>query len=112
MKEGEGIYQRIYQLVQLIPKGKVLTYGQIGRALGCSARQVGYAMASIPSHQDIPWQRVVNRKGLVSSRSNGFPDPRQRIILEEEGIDFDDKGRIDFNRFLWQKVEESSQTKT
>ena len=104
-KEGEGIYQRIYQLVQLIPKGKVLTYGQIGHALGCSARQVGYAMASIPSQQDIPWQRVVNSQGLVSPRSNGFPDPRQRIILKEEGIDFDEKGRIDFNRFLWQEVE-------
>ena len=55
--------------------------------------------------QGIPWQRVVNRQGCISLRSYGSPDPRQRILLEEEGIDFDHKGRIDLNRFLWQEVE-------
>ena len=105
MKEKSGIYQQIYEVVRLIPEGKVTTYGTIGRIVGCSARQVGYVMASSPPNQRIPWQRVVNRQGCISLRSHGSQDPRQRILLEEEGIDFDHKGRIDLNRFLWQEVE-------
>ena len=105
MKENSGIYQQIYEVVRLIPEGKVTTYGTIGRIVGCSARQVGYAMASSPPKKGIPWQRVVNRQGCISLRNHGSPDQRQRILLEEEGIDFDHKGRIDLNRFLWQEVE-------
>ncbi len=105
MKEKSGIYQQIYEVVRLIPEGKVTTYGTIGRIVDCSARQVGYAMASSLPKQGIPWQRVVNHHGCISLRSHGSPDPRQRILLEEEGIDFDHKGRIDLNRFLWQEVE-------
>ena len=54
MKEKSGIYQQIYEVVRLIPEGKVTTYGTIGRIVGCSARQVGYAMASSPPKQGIP----------------------------------------------------------
>ena len=105
MKEKSGIYQQIYEVVRQIPEGKVTTYGSIGRIVGCSARQVGYAMASTPTKQEIPWQRVVNCQGCISPRSHGSPDQRQRILLEEEGIDFNNKGLIDLNRFLWQEVE-------
>ena len=91
-------------MVQLIPTGKVSTYGKIARTLGCTARQVGYAMSMAPSDQNIPWQRVVNSKGLISNRSNGFPDPIQRILLEQEGIDFNKKGHIDLIKFEWQEI--------
>jgi len=104
MKKKSKVYKQIYQLVQLIPAGRVSTYGKIARTLGCSARQVGYAMSRAPSDQNIPWQRVVNSQGLISNRSNGFPDPTQRILLEQEGIDFNKKGRIDLTQFEWQEI--------
>ena len=104
MKKKSKVYEQIYQLVQLIPAGRVSTYGKIAHILGCSARQVGYAMSMAPYDQNIPWQRVVNSQGLISNRSNGFPDPIQRILLEQEGIDFNEKGRIDLTQFEWQEI--------
>ena len=104
MKKKSKVYEQIYQLVQLIPTGRVSTYGKIALTLGCSARQVGYAMSIAPSDQNIPWQRVVNSQGLISNRSNGFPDPIQRTLLEQEGIDFNEKGRIDLTQFEWWEI--------
>lgn len=98
------IYEQIYQLVQLIPAGRVSTYGKIAQILGCTARQVGYAMAIATSQKNIPWHRVVNSQGLISNRSNGFPDPRQRVLLEQEGIDFSEKGCIDLTQFECQEI--------
>lgn len=92
------VYERIYFLTRQIPKGKVLTYGQIGKSVGnCPARIVGYAMASSPD--DVPWQRVVNRKGEISDRKSIIVSPQQ-AILEEEGIVFIND-RIDLNIYGW-----------
>ena len=71
--------------------------------VGCSARQVGYAMAATPRDEDIPWQRVVNRLGRISLRNSGHPDLRQQFILEEEGVDFNSSGKIDLERFGWNR---------
>ena len=68
-----GIYQQIYAAVHQIPFGKVATYGQIAdRVDGATARMVGYAMAALPKDSDVPWQRVINRKGEVSPRKSGM----------------------------------------
>jgi methylated-DNA-protein-cysteine methyltransferase-like protein len=103
--------QSVYQIVKGIPSGKVLTYGRIAAfippppempyASYCAvrARWVGYAMASCP--EDVPWQRVINAQGRVSKRP-GFGPDLQRKLLEDEGISFDENGRIDIKRFLWQ----------
>jgi methylated-DNA-protein-cysteine methyltransferase-like protein len=56
-------------------------------------------MASCP--EDVPWQRVINAQGRVSKRP-GFGPDLQRKLLEDEGISFDENGRIDIKRFLWQ----------
>ncbi|MBT6731501.1 MAG: methyltransferase, partial [Acidiferrobacteraceae bacterium] len=90
---GGGIYKVIYTLVQAVPFGQVATYGQIARLAGCGARQVGYAMAAVKA-PDIPWHRVVNSRGAVSTRSVGAPDPEQRRRLVEEGVLFDTFGRV------------------
>ena len=66
------IYKQIYEIIRLIPSGKVATYGQISEIVGyCTARMVGYAVSSIPLSSVIPWQRVINYKGEISLRSSG-----------------------------------------
>ena len=97
----------IYEIVKRIPHGRVASYGRIARMAGCSARQVGYAMAAAPPDQNIPWQRVINRKGEISARkySDGGEN-RQRQKLQNEGVVFDRDGRVDFARFGWEVGEE------
>jgi methylated-DNA-protein-cysteine methyltransferase-like protein len=57
--------------------------------------------------QDVPWQRVVNAKGKISIHGDGIGNAMQRSILEDEGIQFDENGRIDFSRFGWSGSEEA-----
>jgi len=100
--EGKPVYTRIYDLVRQIPPGKVATYGQIAEVVGgCTARMVGYAMSSLPQHSDVPWQRVINYKGMISPHGAGFGTMIQETLLKEEGVEFDQQGRIDFSRFGW-----------
>lgn len=97
------LYQRIYAFVRQVPPGQVVTYGQVAEAVGgCSARMVGYAMSALRSgtYPDVPWQRVINRKGEVSiPQTNG--GALQRQLLEEEGVEFDARQRVNFQRFGW-----------
>lgn len=98
----------VWDLVRQIPRGRVATYGQIARMLPPPAgvdfeayrafapRWVGGAMANCPD--DVPWQRVINSKGEISPRPGA---PRQRALLEEEGVIFDEKERVDFKKFGW-----------
>jgi methylated-DNA-protein-cysteine methyltransferase-like protein len=96
------MYRRIYEIVCSIPVGNVMTYGQVAKvAGGCSARNVGYAMAALPFDSGVPWQRVINAKGEVSPRENGQGHLIQRQILEAEGVVFNKKGKVDLARYLW-----------
>ncbi len=100
---------QVWDLVRQIPPGKVATYGQIARLmpfpegveersyLTLGPRWVGGAMAKCP--EDVPWQRVINSKGEISSRPGA---EEQRRLLEDEGVEFDGRGRIDLDRFGWQ----------
>jgi methylated-DNA-protein-cysteine methyltransferase-like protein len=96
-------YERIYEVVKRIPVGKVATYGQIATMSGYpgQARQVGYALHSLPDDLEIPWQRVVNSKGEISERANPIYEEIQQQILAAEGVCFDSRGRIELTRFLW-----------
>jgi methylated-DNA-protein-cysteine methyltransferase-like protein len=97
-----GLYKRIYAVVRKIPKGKVTNYGHIAQiAGGCTARMVGYAMASVPAGSGVPWQRVVNSKGGISIRGGGDGALHQREMLEAEGVEFDAAGRIDLKKYGW-----------
>ncbi len=97
-------YEMIYDAVRQIPRGKVATYGQIARIVGrCTARMVGYAMAALRGRTDVPWQRVINSKGEISTRSRGEGALRQRKLLEKEGIRFDPRGRVNLRRVRWKE---------
>jgi methylated-DNA-protein-cysteine methyltransferase-like protein len=100
---GERRWQRIWEVVARIPRGRVATYGQVAALAGVAgqARQVGYALAALPAGSRVPWQRVVNARGEVSERRDFDGAPRQRLLLVEEGVEFDDRGRIDLDRFRW-----------
>ena len=96
-------YERVWALVACISSGYVTTYGHIAALEGrVIARAVGNAMSKLPSHRkDVPWQRVINAKGQISKRVNGKSVPRQRQLLETEGVLFGTDGRVDFDRFGW-----------
>ncbi|MGK7943905.1 MAG: MGMT family protein [Microcystaceae cyanobacterium] len=98
-------YHKIYQIVCQIPAGKVATYGQIANLaqLSNKARLVGYALYRVDRQSsEIPWHRVVNSKGTISYSSlrNGT-DYLQRSLLEQEGIIFDTKGKINLHQYQW-----------
>jgi methylated-DNA-protein-cysteine methyltransferase-like protein len=98
----EPVYERIYRVVRQIPRGKVSTYGQIARIVDrCTARMVGYAMAALRGRTDVPWQRVINSKGEISTRSRGDGALRQRKLLEKEGIRFDQRNRVNLRKVRW-----------
>ncbi len=96
------LYQRIDNMVERIPEGQLATYGQIAKLVGsCGARQVGYAMAALGDDTDIPWHRVINSQGRVSARRGGEGHELQRILLEAEGIIFDENGKVSLEVFRW-----------
>jgi methylated-DNA-protein-cysteine methyltransferase-like protein len=98
------LYERIREVVRLIPEGRVATYGQVALVAGLPghARQVGYAMGSLPEGSDVPWHRVINARGRVSRRAAPGWDELQRLLLLEEGIVFRADGSIDLDRFGWE----------
>ena len=96
-------YARIYEVVSRIPRGRVCTYGEVARLAGLAghARQVGYALHALPEDSRLPWHRVINAKGEISRRSWPGADEVQRLRLEDEGVAFDDRARIDLDRHRW-----------
>ena len=99
--EAKNFYEAVYRIVGKIPKGRVMTYGQIATILGAprAARAVGYAMRASPGH--IPWQRVINSKGQISARSQVERPIIQKMLLESEGVHFDNTGTCDLERLFW-----------
>jgi methylated-DNA-protein-cysteine methyltransferase-like protein len=100
-----GAFEEVYALVRAIPEGRVTTYGRIATALGnrLSPRAVGWALHGCPP--DVPWQRVVNARGTCSTdRLPNLPAGLQRRLLEDEGVTFDERGRLNLGVHLWQPV--------
>jgi methylated-DNA-protein-cysteine methyltransferase-like protein len=96
-----SFFEQVHQVVCRIPPGKVATYGQIARLLGMphAARTVGWALRAVPEGSDVPWHRVINARGTVSLRSPGASI--QQLLLEEEGVVFDEQGRLDLKVHGW-----------
>jgi methylated-DNA-protein-cysteine methyltransferase-like protein len=101
----QNIYSRIYEIIYLIPHGKVATYGQIARlvSLPNGARQVGYALHKLKEGTDVPWFRVINRKGQISFPPDTTAASLQRSLLESEGVIFDTNNTIDLKKYQWKR---------
>ena len=95
------VFERIYEVVKSIPKGKVATYGQVALLAGNPrwSRVVGYALHNNPAPGIIPCHRVVNREGKVAEAFVFGGGNVQRTLLEQEGIIFEEDGRIDLKKY-------------
>ena len=93
-------FARVKALVQRIPRGRVATYGQLSRLIGGRLTPVGigWAIRAAPEGS-IPWHRVVNASGGISTDREH--EGLQRAMLESEGVVFGSDGRIDLSRFAW-----------
>lgn len=92
----------MFELVRTIPRGRVMTYGQIAVILGegYTARTVGYVMHTAQT-DSVPWQRVINSSGGCSTAKFTIPVDLQQSILEQEGVEFDARGRCRLDVYLW-----------
>lgn len=96
--------ENVYKIVRLIPKGKVTSYGAIGKALGLtsSARMVGRAMNNasniVPS---VPAHRVVNRNGLLTGKMHFGSPTKMQELLEAEGVKIKNDKIVNFKEHFW-----------
>ena len=101
----EKVFERIYGVVLRIPRGRVMTYGQIARLLEerYSPRLVGWAMHATPKDErNIPWHRVINSRGGISTGRVILTQPDvQQLLLEAEGVVFDQRGHCDLRIYQW-----------
>jgi methylated-DNA-protein-cysteine methyltransferase-like protein len=117
-----SVYAEVYKLVKRIPRGRVLTYGLISDLLNkrLSAQGVGWALKALPERkkkirsgggksnktafnsENVPWHRVINSSGGLSTHKNpAIPPDLQKILLQAEGITFDSEDKIDLSTYLW-----------
>lgn len=94
--------RRVYEIVNQIPVGRVMTYGQIAEILGAgyTPRTVGFVMHGADT-ENVPWQRVINSQGACSTGRMTVPVNLQQNILESEGVQFDAKSRCDLKVYRW-----------
>jgi methylated-DNA-protein-cysteine methyltransferase related protein len=111
----DKVFERIYRLVLRIPRGRVMTYGQIARLLEerYSPRLVGWAMHATPQDErNIPWHRVINASGGVSTGRVILAEPdRQSLMLEAEGVVFDARGHCDLSVYQWSPRQRAAREK-
>lgn len=110
-KKDESFFEQVFDLVRLVPKGRVTSYGAIAAALGTklSARMVGWAMnASHNLKPKVPAHRVVNRNGLLSGKMHFASPTQMQELLEKEGVKVVDDKVQDFEKLFWNPAEEVS----
>lgn len=102
---NKTVFERIYEQVKSIPRGRVATYGQIALYAGNPrwARVVGYALHSNPDPDSIPCYRVVNREGRVSRAFAFGGENMQIIMLRGDGIEVSDDGIVNLDKYLWRE---------
>jgi methylated-DNA-protein-cysteine methyltransferase-like protein len=106
-----NFFEKVYEVVRLIPEGRVTTYGAIARFIGSpqSARMVGWALNSTKQLPKwIPAHRVVNRNGLLTGRLHFQNNNTMRELLESEGIDTLNDKILNFKNVLWDPNQELS----
>lgn len=108
MNDNTGFFKKVYEVVQLIPYGRVTSYGAIAEYLGSkgSARMVGWAMnGSHTMPENIPAHRVVNRNGMLTGKNHfGGPDVMKQL-LESEGVSVENDQVVNFKEVNWEPAE-------
>lgn len=107
--ENEGFFARVYEVVLLVPHGRITTYGVIARYLGSagSARMVGWALNQTKGFgQLVPAHRVVNRKGLLTGKRHFGGDATMAELLRSEGIEVEENEITDMDRYFWDPARE------
>jgi len=93
----------VARVVRRVPRGRVVTYGQVALLVGRpgAARQVGWALRTLPDEPRVPWHRVINARGAISCRGVPLAEEIQRQLLLQEGIRFSESGCVDLERYRW-----------
>ncbi|THF48529.1 MGMT family protein [Flavobacterium supellecticarium] len=102
--ENENFFERVYEVVRLIPYGRVTSYGAIAKTLGAarSARMVGWAMNAAHGKDDVPAHRVVNRVGMLTGKHHFDGTHLMQQLLESEGVKVKNNQVLDFEKLFWQ----------
>lgn len=111
MDKNEPVFfDLVYQVVRLIPHGRVTSYGAIARYLGTgkSARMVGWAMNASHGIPDVPAHRVVNRQGLLTGKAHFSNPNRMQELLEAEGVEIEKDQVKNFKNLYWDPSKELS----
>ena len=97
-------FERVYEFVKTVPKGKVVTYGDVARAIGSprASRQVGWALHSNPYYGIVPCHRVVFKDGSLAPSFAFGGREVQRAMLLSEGIGFTEEFKVDIEKYRWQ----------
>lgn len=95
--------KRVYGVVSSIPRGRIASYGTVAALMGRprAARGVGSALCSLEHDTEVPWWRVVNRAGRISTTCLDHTAQLQRALLEAEGVEFDEDDAVSWERFGW-----------
>ena len=103
MEQKSNTFTQIYDIVRQVPYGKVATYGQIAELAGNKrlSRVVGYALHANPDPEGIPCYRVVTKDGRTSPAFAFGGADVQRALLEADGIEFTEDGRVDMAKYGW-----------
>ena len=99
----QDFFSDVFEVVKLIPKGRVTSYGAIARYLGTgrSSRMVGWAMNASHTHPGVPAHRVVNRLGMLTGKSHFATPYQMQELLEAEGIQVKNDKVTDFKKLYW-----------
>jgi methylated-DNA-protein-cysteine methyltransferase related protein len=108
MTTQSTFFNDVYEVVKLIPKGRVTSYGAIAKYLGAtkSSRLVGYAMNAAHALPDVPAQRVVNRNGLLTGKHHFATQTRMQELLEADGVVVRNDSVVDFEKRFWDPMKE------
>ena len=104
-QKRKGLFEDIYKIVRKIPKGRVVTYGQLASILGTrDARKIGWALHANRDPK-CPCHRVVNQKGRLAPNFafDGAIEQRRRLL--DEGVKFSDEMHVDLDKCLWKRIQ-------
>ena len=104
----QSFFEKVYEVVRVIPYGRVTSYGSIAKFLGAakSARMVGWAMNACKNREDVPAHRVVNRKGILTGKHHFEGTNLMQQLLESEGISIKDNQIQDYQKIHWDPQQE------